>query len=81
MNVTDTQDWIEDLRQLPDGSLTAAEVGVLLNRLEMYRSLAEDQLNETEQLRSVLSHPIIEACIGMNGLQFPELAPGGKNDE
>ena len=64
----------EHLRTLPDGSLTTAEVNVILDKLEKYRDLAEISLDEIERLRVVVDHPIVRACIGLNSLQFPELA-------
>jgi hypothetical protein len=36
-------------------------------------SIALEALDEIERLRAIVDHPIIQACIGMNGLQFPEL--------
>ena len=57
----------------------------LMERLRTHAEIADEQgkrldaadwraaADRIEQLEAVVNHPIIQICIGMNGLQFPEL--------
>ena len=50
-----------------------AEIGRLTAANQELRELNGQLLAEIGKARATLGHPIIQACIGMNGIQFPEL--------